>query len=95
MPAGDWAAGERGIACLPGREEEFRASVERGIEYATALGCKRVNCLAGIPPKDAPAGEVRRTFVANLQHAAPEFAKAGIVLVIEAINTRDIPGFYP
>jgi hydroxypyruvate isomerase len=94
LPAGDWAAGERGIACLPGREDEFHASVERGIEYATALGCKRVNCLAGIPPKDAPAGEVRRTFVENLRYAAPLFAKAGIGLVAEAINTRDIPGFY-
>ena len=94
MPAGDWAGGERGIGCLPGREEEFRASVISAIEYATALGCKRVNCLAGIPPKDAPATEVRKTFVHNLRHAAPEFAKAGIGLVIEAINTRDIPGFY-
>ena len=65
-----------------------------GIEYATALGCRRVNCLAGIPPKDVPAVEARRTFVENLQHAAPEFAKAGILLVIEAINTRDIPGFF-
>ena len=94
LPAGDWAAGERGIACLPGREEEFRAGIARGIDYATALGCKSVNCLAGIPPKDAPASEIRETFVANLRHAAPEFAKAGIRLVIEAINTRDIPGFY-
>ena len=94
MPAGDWAGGERGIGCLPGREEEFRASVISAIEYATTLGCKRVNCLAGIPPKDAPAAEVRKTFVHNLRHAAPEFAKAGIGLVVEAINTRDIPGFY-
>ena len=55
MPAGDWAAGERGIACLPDREEEFRAGVITAIEYASALGCRRVNCLAGIPPKDVPA----------------------------------------
>ena len=94
LPAGDWAAGERGIACLAGREDEFRASVGLGIEYATALGCKRVNCLAGIPPKDAPAATVRRTFIENLRHAAPAFEKAGIGLVVEAINTRDIPGFY-
>ena len=94
LPAGDWAAGERGIACLPGREEEFRASVAHGIAYASALGCKQVNCLAGIPPKDAPADAIRGTLVANLRHAAPEFAKAGIRLVVEAINTRDIPGFY-
>ena len=72
MPAGDWAAGERGIACIPGREEEFRAGVVSAIEYATALGCRRVNCLAGIPPKGVPAVEARRTFVENLEHAAPE-----------------------
>ena len=94
MPAGDWAAGERGLASLPGREEEFRASVITAIEYASALGCRRVNCLAGIPPKGVPAVEARRTFIENLKHAAPEFAKAGILLVIEAINTRDIPGFF-
>lgn len=94
MPAGDWAAGERGIACIPGREDEFRAGVVTAIEYATALGCRRVNCLAGIPPKDVPVAEARRTLVANLKHAAPEFAKAGIMLVAEAINTRDIPGFF-
>ena len=94
MPAGDWAAGERGVACIPGREEEFRAGVISAIEYATALGCRRVNCLAGIPPEDVPAAEARRTLVANLKHAAPEFAKARIMLVVEAINTRDIPGFF-
>ena len=94
MPAGDWAAGERGIATIPGREEEFRASVITTIEYAGALGCRGVHRLAGIPPKRGPAVQARRTFVANLKHAAPEFAKAGILLVIEAINTRDIPGFF-
>ena len=94
MPAGDWAAGERGIACIPGREDEFRTGVVTAIEYATALGCRRVNCLAGIPPKDVPVAEARRTLVANLKHAAPEFAKASIMLVAEAINTRDIPGFF-
>src|SRR4051812_14850488 len=88
MPAGDWAAGESGLASLPGREEEFRAGVVSAIEYATALGCHRVNCLAGIPPKEVSAVEARRTFVENLRHAAPLFAKAGIGLVIEAINTR-------
>jgi hydroxypyruvate isomerase len=94
LPAGDWAGGERGIACLPGRVEEFRSGVARAIEYATALGCKQVNCLAGIAPADVPAAEVRRTFVENLRHAAPELAKAGIRLLIEPVNTRDIPGFY-
>ena len=64
------------------------------IEYASARGCRRVNCVARIPPKDVPAVEARRTLVANLKHAAPEFAKARIMLVVEAINTRDIPGFF-
>jgi hydroxypyruvate isomerase len=94
LPAGDWATGERGIACLPGREGEFRDGVASATEYATALGCTQVNCLAGIPPKDAPAAEVRRIFVANLRHASSELGKAGIRLLIEPINTRDIPGFY-
>ena len=56
LPAGDWAGGERGIACLPGREGEFRAGVAKAIEYATALGCKQVNCLAGMAPAERPAG---------------------------------------
>jgi hydroxypyruvate isomerase len=94
LPAGDWAWGERGIACLPDRVDEFRSGVARAIEYATALGCKQVNCLAGIAPADVPAADVRRTFVENLRHVAPELAKAGIRLLIEPVNTRDIPGFY-
>lgn len=94
MPAGDWAAGERGIAILPERVGEFRDGVARAIDYASALGCKTVNCLAGLAPKDADPARLRATFVENLQHAAPQFRAAGIKLVIEAINTRDIPGFY-
>ncbi len=94
LPAGDWAGGERGIACLPGREGEFRAGVAKAIEYATALGCKQVNCLAGVAPDDTPPAALRRTFVENLRYAAPELAKAGIRLLIEPVNTRDIPGFY-
>lgn len=94
LPAGDWAAGERGIAVIPGREGEFQASVGKAIEYARALGCKQINCLAGIPPRDAPAAKVRATFVANLKFAAEKLAAAGIRLLIEACNTRDIPDFY-
>lgn len=94
LPAGDWGAGERGIACLPDRVEEFKAGVDKAIEYATALGCKQVNCLAGITPAGADADTVRKTFVANLKFAADKLKAAGIKLVIEAINTRDIPGFY-
>jgi hydroxypyruvate isomerase len=94
LPAGDWAAGERGIASIPGREGEFQDGVGEAIEYATALGCKQVNCLAGIPPAAASADTVRETFVANLRFAAEQFAGAGIRLLIEACNARDMPGFY-
>lgn len=94
LPAGDWAGGERGIACHPDRIEEFRAGVAKGIEYATALGCKQLNCLAGKVPEGVPEAELRRTFVENLRYAAPELAKAGIKLLAEPVNNRDIPGFY-
>jgi hydroxypyruvate isomerase len=94
LPAGNWAAGERGIACLPDRMDEFRAGVDRAIEYAQALECDRVNCLAGIPPPDVDAASARETFVQNLQYAAPRLKAAGIALLIEPINTRDIPGFF-
>jgi hydroxypyruvate isomerase len=94
LPAGDWAKGERGIACHPDRVDEFRAGVAKGIDYATTLHCRQLNCLAGIAPKDVPPAEVRRTFVENLRFAAGELAKAGIRLLAEPVNTRDIPGFY-
>lgn len=94
MPAGDWDEGERGIACLPDRVAEFRASVEQAIEYASALGCPQVNCLAGVVPVGFARDEAERTLVDNLKFAAPKFKAAGIKLLIEAINTRDIPGFF-
>jgi hydroxypyruvate isomerase len=93
LPAGDWEAGERGIACHPDRRGEFREGVGRAIEYATALGCRQLNCLAGIGPAGVPAEELRETLVANLRFAASELQKAGILLLIEPINTVDIPGF--
>jgi hydroxypyruvate isomerase len=94
LPAGDWAAGERGIACHPDRVQEFREGVGRAIAYATTLGCHQVNCLAGIAPKGVSSGEARDTFVGNLKFAAPRLADAGIRLLIEPINTRDVPGFF-
>jgi hydroxypyruvate isomerase len=94
LPAGDWDAGERGIACLPGRVDEFRAGVERAIEYATALSCPRLNCLAGIRPAELSEQEAHDTLVANLSWAAERLKQADIGLVIEAINTLDIPGFF-
>jgi hydroxypyruvate isomerase len=94
LPAGDWAKGDRGIACDPARVDEFREAVAQGVSYARALGCKRVNCLAGIAPAHADAAAIRACFVGNLRYAAGEFAKAKLTLLIEPINTRDIPGFW-
>ena len=94
LPAGDWDAGERGIACLPGREEEFRAGVGKAIEYAKALGVSQLNCLAGKAPAGIAEAVLRKTFVANLKFAASELHQAGLRLLIEPINTYDIPGFY-
>jgi len=94
LPAGDWGKGERGIACLPDRVGEFQDGVALAIEYAQALGCPRLNCLAGIAPPGASPERLRDTFASNLRFAAGALAKAGIELLIEPINTRDIPGFY-
>ena len=94
LPAGDWGAGERGIACHPSRVGEFRAGVLRAIEYATALRCPRVNCLAGIAPPGEGLELVLGTLVENLRFAAVELQRAGIELLLEPVNTRDVPGFF-
>lgn len=94
LPAGDWEAGERGIACHPDRVEEFRAGVAQAITYAQALGVGQLNCLAGKTPAGTSDTVLRKTFVDNLRHAANELKKAGLKLLIEPINTFDIPGFY-
>ncbi|WP_374368625.1 hydroxypyruvate isomerase [Piscinibacter sp.] len=94
LPAGDWEAGERGIACLPDRIDEFRSGVARAIEYAQALGTAQLNCLAGKAPLAADQTMLRQTFVANLKYAAAELKKANLRLLIEPINTYDIPGFF-
>lgn len=94
LPPGDWVAGDRGLGCLPDRIEEFRASVQTAIGAAKALNCPTVNCLSGIPAPGSDPALLEQTFVDNLRYAAAEFAKHDIHLVIEAINTRDMPGFY-
>ena len=94
VPAGDWAGGERGIAILPGRADEFKAGVEKAIAYATALDCKQVNCIAGIAPAGIARPVLEETFIANLRFAAGRLKQAGIKLLIEAINPIDIPGFF-
>jgi len=94
LPAGDWEAGERGIAILPGREGEFRDGVSRALDYASELGCARLNCLAGIAPPDADRRALEETFVANLAFAAEATRGRGVKLLVEPINTRDMPGFF-
>ena len=94
LPAGDWEAGERGIACHPKRVAEFREGVGKAIEYAKVLGVAQLNCLAGKAPEGVAEDVLRKTFVENLRYAAAELKKAGLKLLIEPINTFDIPGFY-
>lgn len=93
LPPGNWAAGERGIACQPDRIAEFKASVDSAIAYADALGCRKVNCLAGLAPVGVGVDVLEDTLVGNLTHAAERLAEVGITLVFEPINTRDIPGY--
>lgn len=94
LPAGDWDGGERGIACLPGREDEFRDGVARALAYATALEVPRLNCLVGKTPAGVEPAAVHASLVDNLRHAADQLAAAGKQLLVEAINPFDIPGFH-
>lgn len=90
LPPGDWARGERGLAALAGREAEFDAAVRQALAYAAALGCTRVHAMAGL----VHHGVSRPTYVANLRRAARMAAQEGVEILIEPINTRDIPGYY-
>lgn len=94
LPAGDWAKGDRGIACQPERRGEFRDGVGLAIEYAKALGCTQLNCLAGVAPAGVSPDALHSTLVDNLKFAAAELNQAGIKLLVEPVNTRDVPGFY-
>lgn len=94
LPAGDWEAGERGIACLPGRKGEFQEGVEMAIEYAKALGCPALNCLVGLTPLGYDTEKVHETLIYNLQFAAVTLEKEGIRLFVEPLNDQDIPGFH-
>lgn len=93
-PPGDWDAGERGLASLPGRESEFKKSVEIALEYARVLGNERVHLMAGLIRPGEDRALHRATYVRNLDYAARAAASAGVSVVIEPINTRDIPGFF-
>ena len=94
LPAGDWNNGERGIACHTDRTDEFREGIDKGIEYAKTLNCNQLNCLIGIPHDDISQKELKNTIISNLRYASDKLKNAGIILLIEAINTIDIPGFY-
>ena len=93
-PPGDWDGGERGIACLPGREADFRAGIQKALSYAKALSCPRVHVMAGLVPEGIERDTLQPTYIANLNWAAVEAAKQGVGLLIEPINTRDIPRFF-
>ena len=94
FPAGDMAKGDRGLGALPGRVEEFRAGIPRARGYAERLGAARINLLAGVPPRDADPGACRAAMLENMYEAARAVTDIGATVVIEAINTRDVPGFY-
>jgi 2-dehydrotetronate isomerase len=93
-PPGDWNTGERGLACLPGRQAEFRAGLQRALDYAQALNCPRIHVMAGLVPPGAGRSELQRTYEDNLAWAAQQAQAAGRTLLIEPINPRDIPGFF-
>ena len=94
LPAGDWDAGERGLACLPGRIGAFRDGVAAALDAAGALGCDRLNCLAGIVPDGADRAALEATLIDNLGFAAEAASRRGVRLLIEPINDRDMPGFF-
>lgn len=91
---GQWSAGERGLACVPGREQEFREGMSLALRYAETLGCPRLHVMAGLAPQGVPRADLEATYVANLRWAAPLAASHGVDLLLEPINTRDVPGFF-
>ncbi|MDZ7813574.1 MAG: 2-oxo-tetronate isomerase [Ideonella sp.] len=93
-PPGDWDAGERGLACLPGREAEFRAGILQALEYAHALNCPRIHVMAGLAPAGADRTPLQATYEANLAWAAEQAQGEGRQVLIEPINTRDMPGYF-
>jgi hydroxypyruvate isomerase len=93
LPPGDWEAGERGLAAIPGRQGEFRDGVGRAIEYARVLGCSQVHCMAGVATPDLDGAAMEEAYVDNLGWAAAACAEAGVRLLIEPLNDRDVPGY--
>ena len=93
-PPGDWNAGDRGCAAVPGREAEFRQGFCKAVEYASALECPRIHAMAGLMPNDAPRQRFRATYLENLAWAAECAAQAGVDVLIEPIAQRNIPGYF-
>jgi len=93
LPPGDWAAGERGLAALPGREAEFCEAVELAGDYAEVLACERLHVMAGIVPDGADKADYEACYLANLRHAAESFKARGIRALIEPLNHFDVPGY--
>jgi hydroxypyruvate isomerase len=94
LPAGDWAKGDRGMACDPARAAEVREGVERALEYAAALRCERLHCMAGTRPPGVPEAALREGYLASLRLAGKALAARRIALLVEGINGRDMPGYY-
>lgn len=95
LPPGDWAAGERGLACLPDRHGDFAESVEQARDYAMLLDCRQVHCMAGLRPDGVAESVLEANYIANLRHAADRLATAGVTVMIEPINSRiDMPGYW-
>lgn len=94
LPAGNWEAGERGVAVVPDRVGEFHDGVGKAIDYAKALGCTVLNCLVGKTPAGVDPVKVHETLVSNLRFAARQLGQAGITMAVEAVNTQDVPGFH-
>ena len=94
LPVDEWASGVRGIACIPGREQEFQENVGRALSYAKVLDCSMLNVLAGLTPADENPDKVQQTLADNLRFAADELAKENITLLVESLNSRDVPGFH-
>ena len=93
-PPGDWDAGERGLACLPGREVEFRAGIHQALAYAKALACSRIHVMAGVLPSNQRPEDCHFTYLENLRYAAAAAAGQGVQIMIEPINERDMPGYF-
>lgn len=93
-PPGNWDAGDRGLACDPNRVGEFQESIGKAIDYAVTLNCPQIHCMGGLKPRGVNEEKMRATYISNLQFAGKEMAKHNLKILIEAINTRDIPGFY-